>query len=151
MTDIRQLIAQARARGLTFYLEGGCVKIAASQEPDVETKALLNELRRHREEVRQSLAAAESANDDPILTLDQWYPEFRAFHHHVVDETPDLDFIWLRQNRPDLYRAIKVKESEIDALQSTRLSEVMAIMRAWRDLILRAVTEQRCTEREQAQ
>ncbi len=42
-----------------------------------------------------------------------------------------------------MYRAIKAKEDELDALQEARLSEVMEVMREWRELVLKAEFEQR--------
>ena len=80
----------------------------------------------------------ELAEEDPSLTPDQWYPEFHRLHVQVVQEIPNFDYLWLREHRPDLYWAIKAKENEIDALGDARLSEVMAIMREWRELILKA-------------
>lgn len=55
--DIRALIDSAKARGLSFYLEGGRIRVEAPNEPDNKTKALLEELRGHREELRRILAA----------------------------------------------------------------------------------------------
>ena len=82
-----------------------------------------------------------SLPEDPVLSLDQWYPHFRDFHHGVIAETADFDYGWLRTNRPDLYQSIKAKENELDALGEARLSEVMEIMGQWRALILQAELE----------
>lgn len=82
-----------------------------------------------------------ATQDDPILSLDQWYPEFHRFHAQVVQETPNLDWQWLREQRPDLYQTIKDRENELDALGDARLSRVMGITREWRELILRAENE----------
>ncbi len=79
--------------------------------------------------------------DDPILIPDQWYPHFRDFHHRVIADTRNVDYGWLRANRPDLYHTIKAKENELDGLQEARLSEVMAIVRQWRELVLKAEFE----------
>ena len=81
--------------------------------------------------------------DDPILIPDQWYPYFRDFHHKVIAETPNFDYLWLKEHRPDLYQAIKAKENGLDALKEARLSEVMAIVRQWRELVLKAEFERR--------
>lgn len=81
--------------------------------------------------------------DDPILTPDQWYPHFRDFHHRVVSEAPDFDYLWLKEHKPDLYRSIKAKENEIDALREARLAHVVGIMREWRELVLQAEFERR--------
>jgi len=78
---------------------------------------------------------------DPILTPDQWYREFHHFHVQVVQETPDLDWKWLREQRPELFQAIRQKEDELDRLGEAKLSEVMAIMRQWRELVLKAEFE----------
>ncbi len=79
--------------------------------------------------------------EDPILTIAQWYPYFRDFHHKVIVETSSFDYLWLKEHRPDLYQAIKAKENELDAIQEARLSEVMAIVRQWRELVLKAEFE----------
>ena len=59
----------------------------------------------------------------------------------MVQETPNLDWQWLREHQPDLYRVIKGRENELDALGEARLSEVMEIMGQWRALILQAELE----------
>ena len=79
--------------------------------------------------------------DDPVLSPDQWYREFHRFHVLVVQETPDLDWAWLREQRPELLQTIKDKEAKLDALGDAKLSEVLAIMREWRGLILNAEFE----------
>ena len=38
---------------------------------------------------------------------------------------------------------LEAKESELDAIQEARLSEVMAIVRQWRELVLQAEFERR--------
>ncbi len=136
MPDIGSLIESAQARGLRLFLDDGKVKVQAPQALDGDTKALLQELREYREEVKSFLN-----EEDPILTPEQWYPEFHRFHVQVVQETPDLDWQWLREQQPDLHKSIKDKENELDALGEARLSEVMEIMREWRALILQAEME----------
>jgi len=79
-----------------------------------------------------------SGDEDPILTLNQWYPIFKELHRKVVAETPNFDYLWLKEHRPDLYQAISVKEAELDSLRDARLSEIMAIIREWRTLILKS-------------
>ena len=83
--------------------------------------------------------------EDPILTLEQWYPEFHRFHIQVVQETPNLDWQWIRDKRPELHRAIKGIEDTIDGLGDARLSDVLSLMREWRDLILKAESERQGT------
>jgi hypothetical protein len=86
-------------------------------------------------------------SDDPVLHADQWYPDFRDFHHKVIAETPDFDLAWVRENRPELYRAIKAKENQIDDLGAAQLAQVMALLREWRELILTACFDQRAGAR----
>jgi hypothetical protein len=91
--------------------------------------------------LRQRWQSGEEPADEPILSVAQWYPEFHRFHMAVVNETPGFDYGWVRHNRPDLYRRIRVKEDEIDALGVARLSQVMELLRQWRELILMAEFE----------
>ena len=77
-----------------------------------------------------------SIDDDPILFPGAWVPIFRELHNQVAACMPELS--WLRANKPELYRAIRGKENELDALQKARLSEVKAIMSDWRNLVLKA-------------
>jgi len=136
MPDVQSLIKSAEARGLRLFLADGKVQVRAPQALDGDTKAILQELREHKEEVKSFLN-----EEDPTLSREQWYPQFRDFHHKVIKETPDFDYCWLRANRPDLYQLIKTKEEDLDALGDAKLSQVMAIMREWRGLILRAEME----------
>ena len=55
--DIRTLIDTAKTKGLTFHVEGDSIKVEAAFEPDSETKALLDQLRGHRDELRRILLA----------------------------------------------------------------------------------------------
>jgi hypothetical protein len=55
--DIRTLMDTAKTKGLIFHLEGDRIKVEAPFEPDSETKALLNQLRGHRDELRRILLA----------------------------------------------------------------------------------------------
>jgi hypothetical protein len=55
--DIRALMDTAKTKGLTFHLEGDRIKVKAPFEPDSETKALIDRLRGHREELRSILLA----------------------------------------------------------------------------------------------
>jgi len=90
----------------------------------------------------------DTTQDDPILSPDQWYPEFHHFHIQVVQETLDLDWQWLREQRPDLYQSLKDRENELDTLGAARLSEVMGIMGKWRGLILQAESQRQMRRHE---
>ena len=81
--------------------------------------------------------------DDPIISVDAWYPTFHQMHVAVVAESPDFDYRELKHQNLELYSQIKAAEARIDALEDARLSEVMAIMTEWRGLILKATFEQR--------
>jgi hypothetical protein len=81
--------------------------------------------------------------EDPILTVEQWLPEFLAFHRQVVREIPDFDWGWIREHRPETHKALRTKEAEIDALREAPLSRVMRIMREWRDIVLNAEFERK--------
>jgi hypothetical protein len=55
--ELRTLIDTAKAKGLTFRVDGDRIRIEAASEPDSETKALLEMLRTHRDELRSILSA----------------------------------------------------------------------------------------------
>ena len=138
MSRLAALIDDIRLRGFNVRLIDGRIKIQGPTAPDTETEKMLDELRLHKEEVKSILT-----EDDPFLTPDQWYPYFRDFHHKVIAETADFDYGWLRISRLDLYECIKTKEKELDALGDARLSEVMAIVTEWRELVLKAEFERK--------
>jgi hypothetical protein len=131
--EARVLIETLHHRGINITVFGDKVRIDAPREPDPDTKALLQELKEHKEAVKSYLA-----KPDPMLSVEDWYSHFLKFCRQVYAETPDFDCLWLKENRADLYRVIKAKENEIDALGGARLSEVMAVLREWRSLILKA-------------
>ena len=58
MRDIGTLIESAQARGLRLFLAGDKVKVRAPQTPDADTKALIEELKEHREEIKSLLSQA---------------------------------------------------------------------------------------------
>ena len=82
-------------------------------------------------------------DDDPILPFEVWYPEFHLLHIQVVAETPDLHWGSVRERTPDLYQQIKDLENRLDCLGGAKLSEVIAILREWRELIFRAYRDQK--------
>jgi len=53
--DARALIETLRNRGVDLRVNGDRIRVEAPQEPDGDTKALLAELREHREEVKAIL------------------------------------------------------------------------------------------------
>jgi len=131
-----ELLQRAKVNDITVSLEGGKPRVRTPREPQGDVRALIEELREHKDEIKSFLN-----EEDPILTPEQWYPEFHRFHVQVVQETPNLDWQWLKEQRPDLYTAIRDKENDLDALGDARLSEVMEIMGEWRELILQAEME----------
>ena len=49
MPDVRTLIESANARGLTLFLADGKVQVRAPHDLDADTKAILQELREHKD------------------------------------------------------------------------------------------------------
>lgn len=141
--NVEEIMNRLKARGFNVRLVDGAVKVAGPGKPDVETQSLLNELRSRKAEVRAMLSES-----DPVLSVDAWFPVFSVYVHQVIDQSKNFDLGWVRENRQELYRALKNKEAEIDALQEARLSNVMALVQQWRDLILRGEFEQRKAEKE---
>lgn len=66
--DIRTLVDTAKAKGLSFRVDGDRIKVEASTEPDPETKALIDTLRGHKTEVRQILLAPPCWNCGATMT-----------------------------------------------------------------------------------
>ena len=130
--NVQALLEQAKANGLTLSLKDGKLKVAAAQEPEGEVKSLIQDLKKHRIEVLKALG-----ENDPKLTPEDWYSEFHRFYVQVVQSTPDFDWAWAEIYRPDMIVAIKDKECDLDDLGETRLSNVMAILKDWRSLILK--------------
>jgi len=56
MPDIRSLIESAQARGLRLFLAEGKVKVQAPQALDADTKALIEKLRGHKDEIKALLS-----------------------------------------------------------------------------------------------
>jgi len=141
--NVEEIMNRLKARGFNVRLVDGAVKVAGPGKPDVETQSLLNELRSRKAEVRAMLSES-----DPVLSVDAWFPVFSVYVHQVIDQSKNFDLGWVRENRQELYCALKNKEAEIDALQEAQLSTVMALVQQWRDLILRGEFEQRKAEKE---
>ncbi|MSP40128.1 MAG: hypothetical protein EXR70_16685 [Deltaproteobacteria bacterium] len=55
--DIRTLVDTVKAKGVEFRIDGDRIKVEARAEPDSETKALLESLRRYKDELRRFLTA----------------------------------------------------------------------------------------------
>jgi hypothetical protein len=66
--DIRALMDTAKTKGLTFHVDGDRIKVEAASEPDSETKALLDRLRGHRDELRRILLAPPCWNCGAIMS-----------------------------------------------------------------------------------
>ncbi len=95
--------------------------------------------------VRPVRNGKEGPEDDPILPVEAWFPVFKELHRRVIADTHNFDYGWLRISKLDLYERIKTKEKELDSLGYARLSEVMAIVREWRELVLKAEFESKET------
>jgi len=67
--ELRALIDTAKARGLTFRVDGDRIRIEAASEPDGDTMALLEALRSHREELRRILIAPSCGNCGATMTM----------------------------------------------------------------------------------
>lgn len=55
--ETRTLVDRAKARGVTFSIDGDRIVVEARTEPDNETKALLETLRGQRDELRRVLTS----------------------------------------------------------------------------------------------
>ena len=118
--SVQVLLDRAKASGLNVSLESGKLKVRAAEEPQGEIRALIHELREHREDVLEALA-----KDDTIVTRDIVMDEFRRLHEGVIKfELRDFDYGWLRENQLDLYATIKAKEAELyEILYESRRSK----------------------------
>jgi len=56
MPDVRSLIESAESRGLRLFVADGKVKVRAPQALDGDTKALIEKLRGHKEEIKALLS-----------------------------------------------------------------------------------------------
>ena len=110
---------------------------------ELARKALADYQRRQGEAACLATEEPTTPADDPILTVDQWYPEFRNLHRATIAECGDFDYDEAKKNQPKLYTDIKNIENRIDAIDEVRLSVVVSLMREWRHLLQDAVTEQR--------
>ena len=80
--DARVLIEALQGRGLSISLAGDKVRVEGSKEPDGETKALIQEIREHKDEIKSVLAKkVVEAKDDPIVSEETWLPEYLAFRN----------------------------------------------------------------------
>ncbi len=66
--DARMLIETLKARGVELWVNGNGIQAEASQEPDSDTKALLDEVRQHREEVKALLTGNPPTGDTQGVT-----------------------------------------------------------------------------------
>ena len=96
--------------------------------------------------IEASLEAIEGVilgDKDPIISPREWYSDFHRFHERLVLRARISTAGFSRRPISPLYGEIKNLEDQIDALGPARLSEVMAMLREWRKLILTAYFEQR--------
>jgi len=79
-----------------------------------------------------------ATTDDPIVSREQWEPEFRGYRDIVLNRSPGFDPKWLQANDPSLNYEIRLAEDRIDGLDNVPLSKVMELVGEWRKLILEA-------------
>ena len=73
MSDVQSLIESAEARGLRLFLAEGKVRVEAPQVLDGDTKALIEELRQHREQIKSILATTGLVqNHENLAPLRAW-------------------------------------------------------------------------------
>ena len=80
--------------------------------------------------------------DDPVVEWEKWFPISHELHTKVVAETPDFDYIRLSKHNPTLYDQIKLVENLIDRMGPAKVSEVMSLVRQWRELVTIAMFDQ---------
>lgn len=98
--DARSLIETLKGRGLSLYLEGERIKVEAPQEPDPETKALVEELKRCREEVKLILAQEEGETEPQPTTIEALTVSLLA--EIGPDEVDEILRVWKKLFRMDL-------------------------------------------------
>lgn len=66
--DARSLVQTLKRRGLSLWVEGDRIKVEAPEEPDFETKALVEQIRAYKDEVRAILAVPACWNCGATMT-----------------------------------------------------------------------------------
>ncbi len=90
--DAKSLIETLRARGLTLRVDGDHIQVEAPQEPDRETKALVDEMHEHKAEILEVLTRE---------TLPEVVASSILAEHTTVEATQILAF-WKRNFGMDL-------------------------------------------------
>jgi len=92
--------------------------------------------------------ATVEAEDDPILSVDEWLPEYLAFRKKVYQQVKDAN-IWgyARTEKPELYAKLRAAEAKLDGPSDARLSEVMELLGQWRAVMLQIQFEEVRAER----
>lgn len=77
MADVGSLIQSAQKKWLRLFLADGKVKVQAPQRLDGGTKALIEELRGHREQIKSILTTADSIQpqDEDLTPIRAWVVE----------------------------------------------------------------------------
>ncbi len=77
MPTVRSLIETAQTKGLRLFLADGKGKVQAPQSLDENAKALIEELRGHREEIKAILTTADSIQpqDEDLAPIRAWVVE----------------------------------------------------------------------------
>jgi len=149
--SIQELIVLARRYGITFFFQGDEVIAEAAHRPEGKARELIELLRSRKEELFDALhrevdlecEAAMAQEDptqnesDPILTVNQWLPEYLTFRKDLYQRVKDTA-IWAKNPAvtPILYVQLKEIEAELDALKEARLSEVMELLERFQEVVL---------------
>ena len=92
--DAKYLIETLKTRGVELRVNGDRIRVEAAQEPDSETKILLNEVRRRKEEILEALTQ-ETASEVLAASI---------LAENTPDEVTQILGIWKRLFGMDLER-----------------------------------------------
>ncbi len=82
---------------------------------------------------------------DPFLNHMEWYPEACRFMSEVIQNTSNWDLELMKKKRPELYSAIEHLEYLIHEKGDGELSQIVWLLREWRELVLKAEFESKET------
>ena len=103
MIEIQILLERLQERGFSVHLGDGRVQIRGENIPDEETKALIHELREHREEVKTLLAGKPLTGDTQGVTAADVLRVFGG--GQVIEENKPLSCRHCNEKKDVLYRS----------------------------------------------